>query len=71
VNKGVVNITPWGQISPLGARGEVKNDPLDQCYDFFLKTPKNWQNRHFRLKPMRKTPFLPKIGKYHNIDPRS
>jgi hypothetical protein len=28
VNKGVVNFTPRGQISPLGARGEVKNAPL-------------------------------------------
>jgi hypothetical protein len=27
VNKGV-NIPPRGQISPLGARGEVKNGPL-------------------------------------------
>jgi hypothetical protein len=28
VNKGV-NVTPRGQISPLGARGEVKNGPQD------------------------------------------
>jgi hypothetical protein len=27
VNEGV-NIPPRGQISPLGARGEIKNDPL-------------------------------------------
>jgi hypothetical protein len=24
-----VKIPPWGQISPLGARGEVKNGPLN------------------------------------------
>jgi hypothetical protein len=28
VNEGV-NFTPRGQISPLGARGDVKNGPLD------------------------------------------
>jgi hypothetical protein len=28
VNKGV-NIPPWGQISPLGARGKGKNGILD------------------------------------------
>jgi hypothetical protein len=27
VNEGV-NIPPWGQIPPLGARGEVTNGPL-------------------------------------------
>jgi hypothetical protein len=30
VNEGV-NISPKGQISPLGARGEVKNVPLVKC----------------------------------------
>jgi hypothetical protein len=34
VNKGV-NIPPGGQISPLGARGEVKNGPL---------TNPDWEN---------------------------
>jgi hypothetical protein len=40
VNKGV-NFTPRGQISPLGARGEVKNGPL-HCRNLQHFLPSSW-----------------------------
>jgi hypothetical protein len=35
-----VNFTPRGQISPLGARGEVKNGPQGDQHDFVKTSPK-------------------------------
>jgi hypothetical protein len=46
VNEGV-NIPPRGQISPLGARGEVKNGPQGDQMSLLQKSPKMYPNPFF------------------------
>jgi hypothetical protein len=56
VNEGV-NIPPRGQISPLGARGEVKNGPLfTQKFIYLTKLEKL-----INMKPKVKVCFHKKI----------